>query len=185
MTDEVVSVAFWRGYVTGRFYAHPVDRDVAVAQSPSFRVARLPWEKRIALDRNPAAASALDALQKALIEAGWQQVSVGSGSCWFQLSFRRPLRSGFLTPLPRSAVDLAEAPVGEPANGHAAGAIAGQIIAVLEEGPLASNELCRRVGRSSRVVRVARTELELAGLVRKAAPPAGRSKRATYWQLSL
>jgi len=202
MADEVVSVALWRGYLMGCFYARPADRDVAVALSPSFRIVRLPWESHVSLERNRTAVGALDALQKTLREAGWQRVSAGTGSRWYQLAFCQPRRGGLFTPRPRRAngarfyaadrvrdaqadtPDLAEPTVDEPTNGHAAGAVAREIVAALRDGPLASNELCRRVGRPSGVVRVARRELELAGLVQKAVPPAGRSRRPTYWQLS-
>ena len=192
MGDEVLSVALWRGYVTGQFYARPADRDVAVARSPSFRIVRWPWESPVALDRNPDAVGALEALQEALVEAGWERSSADAGSRWYQLSFRQALRRGFLTPRPpkvngaRFHVAEPAAPTvdGPPTNGHAPGGVAGAIVAALESGPLASSELSSRVGRPSRVVRVARRELELAGLVQQAAPPAGRSRRATYWQLS-
>ena len=64
-------------------------------------------------------------------------------------------------------------------------AVRREIVTALSHGPLASSELCREVGRSSDVVRAARRELEHAGLVQKTSPPLGRSRRATYWQLSL
>jgi hypothetical protein len=176
MGDEVVTVALWRGYVVGRFYARPADRDVAVAVSPSFRIVRWPWERRVSLDRDPDATAALEALQNALTEAGWQRISTGngSGSRWYHGSFLRPAgRNG-----------NGVRPVPEPANGHAVGALAGEVVAALQAGPLTSSELCIRVGRPSGVVRVARRELERAGQVQRAAPPAGRSRRAIYWQLS-
>jgi hypothetical protein len=192
MGDEVVSVALWRGYVTGRFYARSADRNVALALSPSFRIVRWPWESRVSLSRNQDAVDALDELQQGLIKAGWERSSAKAGSRWYQLSFRQPLRGGSLTPRPHKAngtrIHVAEraAPAVEerPSNGHAAGAVAGAIVAALESGPLASSELSRRVGRPSGVVRMARRELEVAGLVQKAAPPPGGSKRATYWTLS-
>jgi hypothetical protein len=202
MADEVVSVALWRGYVTGCFYARPADRDVAVAQSPTFRISRWPWQRPTSVERDQTAAGALDALQKALVDAGWQRMSGGAGARWYQLSFRKPVRDGLLTPRPRE-VDVArlhvaepvreapaevpdhvEATVAEPANGHTSAQVAEEIVAALQAGPLASHELCSRVGRHSGIVRIARRELEHAGLVRRAPTPAGRSKRAIYWQLS-
>lgn len=184
MGDEVVSVALWRGYVTGRFYARSAGRDVAVALSPSFRIVSWPWEGRVSLSRNQEAVGALDALQQELIEAGWERSSADAGSRWYQLSFRQPQQRGVLTPRPHKA-NGTRIHVAEPqTSGHAASGVAGAIVAALESGPLASSELSSRVGRPSGVVRVARRELEVAGLVQKAAPPAGRSKRATYWKLS-
>lgn len=185
MGDEVVSVALWRGYVTGRFYARPADRDVALALSPSFRIARWPWEERVSLERNRDAAGALAALQNGLVAAGWER-SADVGSRWYERSFRRPVWNG-VTPLAHTVngvhLHVAErAP--EPVNGHASGAVAREVVEALQAGPLTSHELCSRVGRSSGTVRVARRELEVAGLVQKAAPPAGRSRRAIYWQLS-
>jgi hypothetical protein len=174
MGDEVVSIALWRGYVMGRFYARPAARDVAVAVSPSFRIARWPWERRVSLDRDPRATGALDALERALTEAGWQRIFPNTGSRWYQVSFLEPAgRNG-----------NGARPVAEPANGHAVGTLAGEVVAALQGGPLTSSELCIRVGRPSGVVRVARRELERAGQVQKATPPAGRSRRAIYWQLS-
>lgn len=202
MADEVVSVALWRGYVTGCFYARPADRDVAVALSPSFRISRWPWQRRTSLERDQTAASALNALQKVLLEDGWQRTSSDAGSRWYQLSFRKTLRDGFLTPRPRKAdvarlhvaepvrgapagaPDHVEATVDESANGHASSPVADEIVAALRAGPLASHELCSRVGRPSGIVRIVRRDLEHAGLVRKAPTPAGGSKRAIYWQLT-
>src|ERR1700748_325129 len=127
MGDEVVSVALWRGYVTGRFYARSADRDVAVALSPSFRIVRWPWESRVSLSQNQQAVGALDELQQGLIEAGWERSSAKAGSRWYQLSFRQPLRRGFLTP-PHKA-NGTRIHVAEPrANGHAAGAVAGAAV---------------------------------------------------------
>ena len=189
MGDEVLSVALWRGYVMGRFYARSADSDGAVAVSPAFRMVRWPWEERVSLRRDPDALGALDALRKTLNDAGWQRTPARVGARWYELSFRNsPLSLHVAEPAePAERAERAEPAVDWPpanGNGHAVGAVAGEIVAALQAGPLASGELCSRIGRPSGIVRGARRELEVAGLVQKAAPPAGRSRRATYWQLS-
>jgi hypothetical protein len=203
MGDDVVSVELWRGYVMGRFYARRADSDVAVAVSPCFRIAKWPWEERVSLKRDQTVISALAALKTTLVEAGWQRISDDAGAHWYQLSFRHPLQSGSLATPARQTSNgrihlaerirdahtdiphLVEPTIDRPAaNGHAVGEVSEEIVAALQAGPLTSSELCGQVGRSSGAVRIARRELELAGLVRRAAPPAGRSRRAIYWQLS-
>jgi DNA-binding transcriptional ArsR family regulator len=176
--EEVVSVALWRGYVKGCFWARAAGSDVAVAVSPSFRIVRLPWEKPVPLDRDANVLSALVALEKTLKEGGWQRVSGSMDSQWFELSFRQPLGSSVVALEPRKANGMHVFANGRP------GPVRREIVAALSHGPLASGELCRRVGRSSDAVRAARRELEQAGLVQKTSPPLGRSRRATYWQLS-
>jgi hypothetical protein len=202
MGDDTLSVALWRGYVTGRFYARPADRDVAVALSPSFRIASLPWETRVPLDQNPSALHALDALRETLAEAGWQHIPAGAGSRWYQLAFGPAPRSGLRPARSQNAngvrihvaervrearTDISEVPqptLAKLGNGHGPDAVARKIVAALRTGPLTSSELCSRISHSSGAVRIARRELEVAGLVQKAARPAGGSKRAIYWQLS-
>jgi len=175
MGDEVVSVELWRGYVMGHFYARSADTNAAVAVSPPFRMVRWPWEERISLKRDPTAVSALDALQKTLVEAGWQRISRRKGTRWYELSFSNS---------PRNLHVAERVPtVEKPANEIAVGAVAREVVAALQAGPLSSGELCNRIGRPSGAVRVARRELEKAGLVQKAPTPAGRSRRAIYWQL--
>jgi hypothetical protein len=202
MGDDILSVALWRGYVTGRFYARPAEHDVAVVLSPSFRIASLPWESSVPLDQNEKAVGAFDALVNMLAEAGWERRSADVGSPWYRQTFRRP-PPGSPTPRsrkangsrihiaedsrdPRAAIThVAEPRLARPSNGHATDVVARKIIAALRSGTLTSSELCSRISHSTGVVRVARRELELAGLVQKAARPAGGSKRAIYWQLSL
>lgn len=200
---EHVSVALWRGYVTGCFYARPGDVDVAVVVSPSFRILRLPWQKRVPLDQNPDAVGALSELERTLIARGWQRIPGLPSSRWYQLWFGRPPRDSDLIALPAGAAEgiasrpgrpgdagtdvaahLAVPPAGGPSNGHPRNVVGREIVAALSHGPLASSELCRRIGRSPTLVRAARGELELAGLIRQASPPPGRSRRATYWELT-
>ena len=170
--DEVVSVDLWRGYVTACFYARRPDSDLAIAVSPSFRILRPPWKKEIPLADDRRAVDALSELEQTLIEAGWQPVGGRPDAPWYQLSFGRThgSRGGPW--------------VDEMVNGHSPGSVAAEIVTALRTGPLASSELGSRVGRSSVVVRAAREELERAGLVKRASPPPGRSRRATYWKLS-
>ena len=191
--DEVVSVELWRGYVTGCFYARPADRDAAIAVSPAFRILRLPWESRVPLERHRSALGAFAVLGKMLVETGWHPVAGRTGARWYQRSFSRKRPGAFTPPRPprvvrRAPADTNGRPVDPPpddvTNGHPADSVAGEIVTALSSGPLASSELYSRVGRSAPVVRAVRTELEQAGLVQKASPPPGRSRRATYWKLS-
>jgi hypothetical protein len=83
--DDLCEITFWRGYVTGAFYARLVaDSDplTAVARSPSFhhRGADLP-------ERAGEALSAYEALRHALERAGWEHVR--TGPIWFTDVFSR------------------------------------------------------------------------------------------------
>ena len=83
---EVCEIAFWRGYVTGSFYARVFDDDgepVAIAQSPSFR-----HRGKAEPEATDKVVAAYQALRTQLERAGWEYMS--DGASWFATVFRRP-----------------------------------------------------------------------------------------------
>ena len=87
--EERCTVGLWRGYVSALFYARPVERDVALLVSPTFRTWQLPWRKRVALCDDPAAKESLRALEEMLAARGWEKMRPGAGADWYVLQFRR------------------------------------------------------------------------------------------------
>jgi hypothetical protein len=93
-THERVTIALWRGYVSGCFYARPPDADTALCLSPPFRTVRLPWERRNLLHEQPRAVDALRALEERLVAAGWQRRRRAPSSAWYELRFSRAPAGG-------------------------------------------------------------------------------------------
>ena len=87
--EERCTVGLWRGYVSALFYARPVERDVAMLVSSTFRTWQLPWRKRVALCDDPAAKESLRALEEMLAARGWEKMRPGAGADWYELQFRR------------------------------------------------------------------------------------------------
>lgn len=85
---EQISVRLWRGYVTGLFYARPVDSDVALFASPAFRTLQFPRARQSSLAERSRAA--LDALVEELTANGWQPEEQRAGAAWYELEFIRP-----------------------------------------------------------------------------------------------
>jgi hypothetical protein len=79
--EVVCEIAFWRGYVSGQFYAH-LRGDAklsAVATSPTFRCrTEVPAETEESL-------AAVAALTDALVGDGWEPA--GSGRAWYAQRF--------------------------------------------------------------------------------------------------
>ena len=83
---ESCEIVWWRGYVTGRFYAYagdPPAREL-IAESPAVRS-----RSSAPPERTEAAVAALDALIERLAEAGWQ-VEDRQVDPWFGLRLSRP-----------------------------------------------------------------------------------------------
>jgi hypothetical protein len=125
------TVALWRGYVSGCFYARPPETDVALFVSPSFRIVRLPWRPEVPLHEDPAVIGALKTLEETLVAQGWQRTRRAPRSGWYELRFKqaprdesrggpdhrdpRAVRQGLLIPLARAAAEQA-CPIAEPSN---------------------------------------------------------------------
>ena len=195
MTYEQITVALWRGYFSGCFYARPPEDDVAVAVSPPFRVFRLPWKEWTALHENPGAVDALRLLEGQLSDEGWQRTGPSRGGAWYERQFRRttPVECagatrprpdrGVISPIHPSDPAPRPSPPRQDGGGLPENEIRDAIVEALHDTRLATSELCRRVGRHPSAVRAARRRLEAAGLVRRVPPPPGVSTRAAYWEL--
>lgn len=98
--QQHLAIALWRGYTSACFYARPLNADVAVYESPSFRTVSMPWRRRRQVDELTAAMAALAALRAELEARGWEQIveTAGDGD-WRELEFVRR-RTTVPPPLP-------------------------------------------------------------------------------------
>jgi hypothetical protein len=81
--EVVCEVAFWRGYVSGQFYAHlrGDDRLSALATSPMFRC------RSASPEETEERVAALAALHDLLVADGWE--ADGNGRAWYARRFTR------------------------------------------------------------------------------------------------
>lgn len=87
--EERCTIGLWRGYVSALFYVRPVERDVAMLLSPTFRTWRMPWKKRVPPHDDAAAQESLHALEELLAAQGWEKMRPGVGANWYAFQFRR------------------------------------------------------------------------------------------------